>query len=110
MNSTRYLVTRINGLDERPDIREVVGFPYAGDLVLDSSGKSIVELLSECGVTPLDLSCKMVEFDEIFGDMLVVMHPEILNFCFDLPFRVVKFEVRSEFRDEFIIVIESVGC
>jgi len=104
------LVTRINGLDERPDIREVVGFPYAGDLVLDSSGKSIVELLSECGVTPLDLSCKMVEFDEVLGDMLVVMHVEVLDLCFGLPFGVVRSEVGSEFRDEFIIVVKPVRC
>ena len=52
----------------------------------------------------------MVEFDEVFGDTLVVTHPEILNFCFGLPFRVVRSEVRLELRDEFIVVIKPVGC
>ena len=47
----------INGLDERPEVGEVVGFAYMGDLVLDSGGKSGVELSLECDVAPLDLSC-----------------------------------------------------
>ena len=103
-------IMSINGLDEGLEVGEVVGFAYMGNLVLDSGGKSIVELLSEHGVTPLYLSCKVVEFDEVFGDMLVVMHLEILDFCFSLPFRFVRSEVRLELGDEFIVVIEPIGC
>ena len=52
----------------------------------------------------------MVEFDKVFGDMLVVTHPEVLDFCFNLPFRVVRSEVRPELRNEFVVVIDPVGC
>ena len=47
-------IISVNGLDEGLEIREVVGFTYMGNLVFDSGGKSVVELSSECGVTPLD--------------------------------------------------------
>ena len=100
----------INGLDEGSEVGKVVGFAYAGNLIFDSGGKSIVELSSECGVAPLDLSCKVVEFDKVFGDTLVVTHPEVFDFCFGFPFRVVGSKVRSELGDEFIIVIEPIGC
>ena len=65
-------IMSINGLDKGLEIGEVVGFAYVGDLVLDSGRKSVVELSSECGITPLDSSCKMVEFNKVFGDTLVV--------------------------------------
>ena len=103
-------IMSIDGLDERLEVREVVGFAYMGDLVPDSGRKSIVELSSECGIAPLDLSCKAVEFNKIFGDMLVVTHLEVLGICFGLPFRVMRSEVRSELGDEFIVIVEPVGC
>jgi len=61
-------ITSIDGLDERLEVREVVRFAYTGDLVLDSGRKSIVELSLECSVAPLDLSCKVVEFNKVFGN------------------------------------------
>ena len=103
-------ITSINDLDERPEVGEVVGFAYVGDLILDSGEKYIVELSLECGITLLDSSYKTVEFDEVFGDVLVVMHLEVLDFCSGLPFRFMRSEVRLEFRDEFIIVIEPIRC
>ena len=71
---------------------------------------SVVELSSECGIAPLDLSCKVDEFDKVFGDTLVVTHPEVFDFCFGFPFRVVGSEVRSELGDEFVVVIEPIRC
>ena len=103
-------ITSVNGLDEGSEVREVVGFAYMGNLIFDSGRKSIVELSLECGVAPLDSSCKAVEFNKVFGDSLVVTHLEVFNFCFCFPFRVMRSEVRSELRDEFIVVFESVGC
>ena len=103
-------IMSVNGLDEGSEVGEVVGFSYAGNLVFDSGGKSVVELLLECGIAPLDSSCKAVEFNKVFGDTLVVMHPEVFDFCFCFPFRVMGSEVRSELRDEFIVVIKPVGC
>jgi len=103
-------ITSVNRLDEGSEVGKVVGFAYAGNLVFDSGGKSIVELLSECGIAPLDSSCKVVEFDEVFGDTLVVAHPEVFNFCFGFPFRIVGSKVRLELGDEFIVVIEPIRC
>jgi len=103
-------ITSINGLDEGSEVGEVVGFAYVGNLTFDSGGKSIVELSSECGIAPLDSSCKAVEFDEVFGDTFVVMHLEVFDFCFSFPFRVMGSEVRLELGDEFIVVIEPIGC
>ena len=81
-----------------------------GNLVFDSGRESVVELLSEYGIAPLDSSCKAVEFNEVYGDTLVVMHPEVLDFCFSLPFGVMRSEIRSELRNKFIVVIKPVGC
>ena len=103
-------IMSINGLDERPEVREVVRFAYTGDLILDSGRKSVVELSLECSVAPLDSSCKAVEFNKVFGNTLIVMHPEVFNFCFGLPFRVVGSEVRLELRNEFVVVIVPIGC
>ena len=103
-----FTIMSVNGLDERLEVREVVGFAYVRDLILDSGRKSVVELLLECGITPLDLSCKTIEFNEVFSNTLVVMHLEILNLCFGLPFRVMRSKVRLELRNEFFIVIEPI--
>ena len=103
-------ITSINGLDKGLEIGEVVRFAYTGNLILDSGRNSVVDLSSECSVTPLDSSCKVVESNKVFGDTLVVTHLEILNFFFGLPFRVMGSKVGSELRDEFIVVVKPVGC
>jgi len=103
-------IMSVNGLDEGSEVREVVRFAYAGNLILDSGGKSVVELLLECSISPLDSSCKVIKFVEVFGDTLVVTHPEVFNFCFGLPFGVVGSKVRLELGNEFVVVIKPVGC
>ena len=88
----------------------LLGLPTWENLIFDSGVQSIVELLSECSVAPLDSICKVVEFDKVFGDTLVVTHLKILDFCFGLPFRVMRSEVRLELRNEFVVVIKPVRC
>jgi len=36
-------IMSVNGLDKGLEVREVIGFAYMGNLILDSGGKSIVE-------------------------------------------------------------------
>ena len=78
-------ITSVNGLDEGSEVGEVVGFSYTGNLIFDSGGKSIVELSSECRVAPLDSSCKAVEFNKVFGNTLVVTHPEVFDSALASP-------------------------
>ena len=53
----------VNGLGEDGEFREGVGFSDAGDLVLDSGQKTMVELLVEGGIPPLDVCHKVVKVD-----------------------------------------------
>ena len=45
------------------EFMESVGFANMGDLVLDAGWKSVVHLLVEGGITPLDTGSKAVEVD-----------------------------------------------
>ena len=42
---------------------EGVGFADVGDLILDAGRKSVIHLLAEGGVAPLDMGSKVVEVD-----------------------------------------------
>ena len=62
-------------------------------LIVFITTKSVIQLLVEGGVAPLNASGEMVEVDEVLHDALVVTHAEILEvgLCFTLG--VMQFEV-----------------
>ena len=66
-----------------------------GDLVLDSGQESTVQLLVEGSFTPLDVSGKAVEVDEVLHDALVFMHVEIFEVSLCFTFEVIQTEVFS---------------
>ena len=47
-------IASIDGLSKEMKVSEVIRFAYSGDLALDLGQKSIVELVSEWCVSPLD--------------------------------------------------------
>ena len=49
-------------------------FTDMGYFILDPCWESIVELMAECGVPPMDTYSKVVELNQVFGDLLVVTH------------------------------------
>ena len=62
--------------------------------------------MSKCSVSPLDPSSQSIKFDQVLSDPLVIMHLEILEFCFGLSFWVERAEVATEFGDEFGVIGE----
>ena len=52
--SMAFPVACINGLSEYTEVGKVVRFTYSEDLILDLGSKSIVELMPEWSVSPLD--------------------------------------------------------
>ena len=77
----------VNRLGEGAEFGEGVRFAKAGDFVLDLGWKSMIQLLAEGGVAPLDSSSKVVEVDEVLHNVLVVAHAEILKVDLGFAFR-----------------------
>ena len=88
-------VMRVNGMGEGMEVSECVGFANAGNLILDTVQKSVVQLLVEGSFAPLDMSGEVVEVDEVLHDVLVFVHVEIFEVTLCFTFRVMWSEVFS---------------
>ena len=84
--------------------RGSVGFSNTGDLILDLGWKTMVELLAEGSVTPLDAYCKAVEVDKVLHNALTIMHTKVLKFGFG--FGIVQTEVVFQLCNEVRVVIK----
>ena len=56
-------ITGVNRLGEGMEFMEGVGFADVGNLILDAGQKSMIHLLVEGGVAPLDMGGEAVEVD-----------------------------------------------
>ena len=85
---------------------ECVRFTNMSHFVLDSCCESIVELMAACGVPPMDVCSEAVEFNQVFGDSLVVMHTKGFEVGFSFAYGVVWSKVVFQFRHKFGVVID----
>jgi hypothetical protein len=84
-------------------------FPNSGNLILDSIGESVVEMVSEGPFAViLNLGCKAIEFNNIFVDVLAIFHRKMVKLIFSITNRAVWAEIDLELKDEFLIVIHPV--
>ena len=88
---------------------EVVRFTDSGDFVLDAAGKSIVELMVESSVAPIDFGGKLLKADNIFSNFLIITHFELFELIFSIGFNIGGSEVGLEFGDEVIVVVRPGG-
>ena len=70
-------VAGIDRLDKGVESVEVVQFADSCDFILDAAGKSIVELMVESSVAPINFGGKLLKANNIFSNFLIIMH-----FCY----------------------------
>ena len=99
----------INGLDEGAELVEVVWFADSCDFILDVARKSIVELVAEGSVTPIDFGGELLKAGNISSNFLVIMHFELFKLIFSIGFDVKGTEVGLEFGNEFVIIVRPGG-
>ena len=98
-------VVDIDGLDKGAELVEVVQFSDSCDFILDAAGKSVVELVVEGSITPIDFVGELLKADNVFSNFLVIMYFELFNLIFSISFDVERAKVGSEFGDEFVIIV-----
>jgi len=99
-------ITTVNGLCESAEGSKRIRFPIPGNLVLDTSGESSIEVILESGFSPLGARSESVELHKIFRDSLTIAHLEILELSLGFTFRVVRSEVDLQLRYKLLIVGE----
>src|SRR3979490_2453626 len=99
----------VDGLGQGAEFMERTGLTDTGHFVLDSCQKSVIELVAECSISPLDTCSKAVEFDQVFSRLLVVMHTKCLELGFSFAYGVVGSKVVFKLRHEFRVIINPGG-
>ena len=99
----------INRLDEGAEPVEVVRFADSCDFILDVAGKSIVELVVEGSIAPIDFGGELLKADNVFSNFLVITHFEPFKLIFSIGFDVEGTEVGPEFRNKFIVIVRPGG-
>ena len=74
--------------------------------ILDSCWESIVELMAECSISPMDTCDKAVELNQVFGNLLFIMHTEGFQVGFAFAYGVVWSKVVFQFSHKFRVVID----
>ena len=76
-----------------------------GDLVLDMIRQTIIKVVLEgtFSIAP-DLHCDPIELDHILGDMLTILHGQVVELVLCISDRVVWTKVHLEFQDELLII------
>jgi len=98
-------ITLIDSLSEIPSGVESFGFPNSSNLVLDARRKVFVKPPSKGGVVPRYLGTEAIEFDNVFGNVVIVAHNEILDCIFGIGLGVVRSEIPFKFLGELLVVV-----
>jgi len=69
-------------------------------IIFDTFHKTFVCLLMECCIAPPDTCGKLLEHDEVFHSLMMIVHTKFFEFSFGFSFRVKSAEVGIEFLDE----------
>ena len=86
------------------------GFSDSRDLILDSIRETIVKVVPEgtFSITP-DLRSDLVEFNNIFVDVLTILHGQMVQLVFRISDRVMWSKVGLEFQDKLLEVVHLGG-
>ena len=102
-------VEGIDRLDEGAELVEIVQFADSCDFILDATGKSVVELMAEGGIAPIDFGGKLLKADNVFSNFLIITHFELFKLIFHIGFNIKRSEVGLEFGDKFVVVVGPDG-
>ena len=99
-------IVHVNSLDEGTEFVESHGFCDLRDLVLDSIRETIVKVVLKGTffITP-DLQSNLVESNNIFVDVLTILHGQMVQLVFCISDQVMWSKVGLEFQDELLEVI-----
>ena len=76
-----------------------------GNLVLDMIRQTVIKVVLEGTFSiALDLCCNPVELDHVLGDMLIVLHGQVVELVLHISDRVVQTKVRLEFQNKLLVV------
>ena len=67
--------------------------------------KSVVELVVEGSIAPVDFGGELLKADNVFSNFLVIMHFEPFKLISSIGFDVEGTEVGPEFRNKFIVIV-----
>ena len=75
------------------------------DLILDTIGQTVIKVVPEgtFSIAP-DLHHDPVELDHVLGDMLTVLHGQVIKLVLHISDRVMWTKVRLEFQDKLLII------
>ena len=99
------LIVHVDQLCLQAELGESGRLPNMEDLVLDTIRQTIIKVVLEgtFSIAP-DLCHDMVELDHILGDMLTVLHGQVVELVFCISDRVIQTKVHLEFQDELLVV------
>jgi len=70
------------------------------------SRKILIESSAEGGIIPLDFCSEVIEFDDIFGDVMVFLHDKVFDHGFSFSFQVIRSKIFAEFFGKEVIAIK----
>ena len=75
------------------------------DLIFDTIRQIIIKVVSEgtFSIAP-DLCRDLVELNNVLGDMLTILHGQVVELVLCISSRVVQTKVHLEFQDELLII------
>ena len=97
----------IEGLRQGPEIFQSLRSPNLQNSIFQAIGKSLVESITERGRTPLDLSCQTIKLGDVLGDVMTLLHLEVLEVMLHGSGRIERSKICSEFVLELHIVQEE---
>src|ERR1700732_3771692 len=108
-------VTGVDGLSKGLQFRKGIGFANTCYFIFDACRKSVVELMSEWSVAPMDLMRNLEELHNVLREALTAPHSEFRKLGFRVFHRVIGAKVRPEFLLEGVVVNEpfsrkNAGC
>ena len=99
-------VAHIYHMSKGSEFGEEAGLPNTRDLVLDAVGETIVKVVPEGTLSvATDLQSNMIEFYNIFIDVLTILHHKVVKLVLHVSNRVVRSEVHLELQDKLTEVV-----
>ena len=79
--------------------------PNVGDLILDMIWRTVIKVVlrSTFSIAP-DLCHDLVELNHVLGDMLTILHGQVVKLVLHISNRVMLTKVHLEFQDKLLVV------
>ena len=102
-------MTGINVMCKGLHFSECLGLPFLTHNVFNAFSESRIVVVPEDTFIPASADSKMVEFDVILYNMLIIVHFEVINSVFGIGGGVYRTELSAESLDKIGPIIKLVG-